>query len=256
MHQWPKVLPIALSAAAVLLGLWFRKSTEVMVVITTVYVILVFLQLQVMREQHNAAQSERRQISEREEARKPKLELPSMCVRRTTEIDNLRRAELGPAWYVNCTVRNIGGSIANHVQPILTASGERLPDRRWRLFPDWIPLGLRWCLDEINAVQGVPTQDRYLVPNRPYMFDLGRLSTYLPEAKFDLCTLVKPMAQANDFGEGQYCFEVTVYSENATPTSAWYLVDVDRDPRASNPLRVEQLKTAPWATEGAATVTA
>jgi len=173
-----------------------------------------------------------------------------MCVRSTTEVDDSPGGvELGKAWYVNCTVRNTGGSIANHVQPVLTAAAERLPDKRWRLFSDWIPLELRWSLDEINTGQGLPTQDRYLVPNRPYMFDLGKLSTYLPYARFDLTTLLKPLAQANEFGPGQYCFEVTVYSENATPSGDWYLVEVDRDQCAPNPLRVEQLKTSPWASE-------
>jgi len=246
MSLWKKAILIALTAAAVLLGLWFRKSAKVTVVVTTVYVILVFLQLQVMQEQHVTAQTERQQLITREEALRPRLELCSMCVRKTTEVDNRRSVELGPAWYINCTVKNVGGSMANHVQPILTAAGEELPDGRWREFSDWIPLGLRWCLDELNVVQGVPTQDRYLVPNRPYMFDLGKLSTYLAEARFDLLTLVKPMAQANDFGSGVYCFEVTAYSENAAPSRDWYRVEVDRDPHASSPLKVAQLGAAPW----------
>jgi len=253
MRRWNHILVIALTAAAVLGGVWFGKSTEAMVVITTVYVTLVFFQLQVMRDQHAAAQAERHQAGEREAALKPRLELPLVCLRRTTEVDSRRSVELGPAWYINCTVRNVGGSVANHAQPVLTSAGERLPDARWRFCPDWIPLGLRWCLDELNAVQGTPTQDRYLVPNRPYMFDLGKLSTYLPEARFDLCTLVKPLAQANDFGSGEYCFEVTVYSENSAPASSWYRVEVDRDPRASNPLKVAQLQAAPAESEIGAT---
>ena len=152
----------------VLVALWVRRSTEVTAVITAVYVILVFFQLQLMKDQHEAAQAERRQLAEREEAQKPKLEFPDLCMRRTTEIDNSRGIELGLPRYVNVTIRNVGGSIAKTVQPVLTDAAERLPDRRWRQYTDWIPLGLRWCLDEINAVRGAPTQDRYLVPNRPY----------------------------------------------------------------------------------------
>jgi len=232
----------------VLVGLWFRRSTEVTAVITTVYVILVFFQLQVMKNQHEAAQAERRQLAERGEAQKPRLEFPALCVRRTTEIDNSRCVELGPAWYVNVTIRNIGGSIARTVQPVLTDAAERLPDRRWRQYTDWIPLDLRWCLDEINAVHGTPTQDRYLVPNRAYMFDLGKISTYLSEPKFELATLIKPMSQQNEFVSGEYCFEVTAYSENAQPARTWYIV-VIRDLRSPNPITVEQVQTAPWAGE-------
>jgi hypothetical protein len=244
MRGWTIVLIIG-TAAVVLVGLWLRRSTEVTAVITAIYVILVFFQLQVMRDQHEAAQIERRQLAEREEARKPKLEFPAIFVRRTTEIDNSRGVELGPAWYVNSTIRNVGGSIAKTVQPVLTAAAERLPDGRWRQNTDWIPLGLRWCLDEINAVRGEPTQDRYLVPNRPYMFDLGKVSTYLAAPKFELATLIRPMAQQHDFATGEYCFEVTAYSENAQPTRSWYIVMV-HDLRSPNPITAEQVQMAPW----------
>jgi hypothetical protein len=116
------------------------------------------------------------------------------------------------------------------------------------MFPDWIQLGLRWCLDEISVVQGQPTQERYLVPHRPYQFDVAKLSAYLPSPRLDLCTLIKPNAQPNDFGPGEYCFEVTVYSENAAPARMWYLVIIDRDVHAPSPLKVQQLPTAPWTT--------
>jgi hypothetical protein len=245
-RRWKRILIVGGAAAVVLAGLWLQKSTEVTAVITVVYVILVYFQLQVMQDQYQAGLAERRQLAEREEAQKPKLEFPDLCVRRTIEIDNSRGVELGPAWYVNSTIRNVGGSIAKTVQPVLTATAERLPDRRWRRHTDWIPLGLRWCLDEINAVRGAPTQDRYLVPNRPYLFDLGKVSTYLPEPKFEITTLVKPTAQQNDFATGEYCFEVTAYSENAPPTRSWYIV-VIHDLRSPNPITVEQVPTAPWA---------
>ena len=249
MRLWIKITIIVVAIAVVLLGLWFRRSTEVTAVITLGYVVLVFFQLQVMKEQHESAQAERREMAEREEAQKPKLELPDMCVRRTKEIDNSRGGvELGSACYINCTIQNVGGSIARSVQPVLTDVAERLPDRRWRRHADWIPLGLRWTLDENNLVRGEPTQDRYLVPNRPYMFDLGKVSTYSPDPKFELSTLIKPTAQKNDFGTGEYCFEVTAYSENAPPTRSWYLV-VAHDLHSPNPITVEQIQTVPWASE-------
>jgi hypothetical protein len=75
------------------------------------------------------------------------------------------------------------------------------------------------------------------------MFDLGKVSTYLPELKFELATLIKPMAQQNDFGAGEYCFEVTAYSENAPPTRGWYLV-MAHDLHSPNPITVEQMRTA------------
>ncbi len=255
MRGWAKILIVGGTTALVLAGLFYRRSTEVTAVITAAYVILVFFQLQVMQAQHEAAQAERRQLAEREEAKKPKLEFTDHFVRRTTEIDNSRRVELGPAWYVNGTVRNVGGSIAKTVQPVLTAAAKRLPDRRWRQYADWIPLGLIWCLDEINAVRGAPTQDRYLVPHRPYMFDLGKISSYSPNPEFELRTLVNPTAQQNAFGTGEYCFEVTAYSENASPTRSWYIVTI-ADPRSPNPISVEQMQAAPWAGEPCGTASA
>lgn len=246
MSSWAKLLLIVGTVVAVGIGLWTSRTQEVIALITTVYVILVFLQLDLMKKQHEAAQRERKEMLEHEKSRQPVLSLPDMCLRSTTEFNNVTRTTLGQAWYINSTITNVGGGIANHVQPVLTNAAERLPDKRWRRFPDWMALGLRWCLDEINGVQGTPTQDRHLVPHRPYEFDLGKLSTYLPSAKFQLCSLILPAAQPNEFGAGEYCFEITAYSANASPVSAWYLVTVDRDIHAPNPLRVEQLKSAPW----------
>jgi hypothetical protein len=252
MPRWGKVLIVAVTTALVLAGLFYRKSTEITAVITAAYVILVFFQLQVMQDQHRAAQEERRQLAEREEAQEPKLEFADHFVRRTTEIDNSRHIELGPAWYVNGTIQNVGGSIAKTVQPVLTAAAERLPDRRWRQYIDWIPLGLIWSLDEINAVRGTPTQDRYLVPHRPYMFDRGKISAYAPDPAFELRTLISPMAQKNAFRLGEHCFEVTAYSENAPPTRSWYRVTIV-DLGSPNPISVERMQTAPWADEASKT---
>jgi hypothetical protein len=238
---------VGASVVAVAFGLWFDKAANVTALVTTAYVIVVFLQLEMMKRQHESELSYRREMARGAESRLPRLTFSEICVRRTTESDRNRGVDLGPAWYVNCTVKNVGGTIANRAQPVLTAMAERLPNQRWRLVPDWISLGLRWSLDELNVSQGQPTQERYLVPNRPYMFDLGKLSAYLPQRRFDLSTLLKPNAQKNDFGVGEYCFEVTLYSENADPVSVWYLVRVEGDIHFPNPLNVEQLTAAPWA---------
>ena len=191
MRNWTRLLIIGGTIALVLAAIFFRRSTEITALITAVYVVLVFFQLQVMQDQHRAAQAERNEVAKREEVQRPKLEFASHLVRRTTEVDNTRGVELGPAWYVNGIVQNTGGSMARTVQLVLTAAAQRQPDSRWRPHDDWIPLGLRWSLDEINAVRGTPTEDRYLVPNRPYMFDLGKISLYSREPKFHLLIFIK-----------------------------------------------------------------
>lgn len=246
MPSWLKYGLIAISPIAVTVGLWLGKGQEVIAVVTTIYVIVVFLQLEVMQRQYRLLEAERRELMEREQRSLPQLHFTEVRLSRTREIDNARGVELGPALYINCFVKNVGGSVAKLVEPVLTASARKSADSRWQPVPDWVPLGLRWSLDEINAVRGEPTQARVLVPNGPYLFDLGKISTYRTPLRLEMLTLLRPAAQEMEHGPGEYCFEVTLYSENASPKSAWYLVTVDRDARVPDPMQVAQLPEPPW----------
>jgi hypothetical protein len=248
MRLWLQVVLIIGTFVAVAVGLWFRRGADVTAAVTTAYVILVFLQLEVMRKQYRLLESERREILDQERRRVPRLEQSEPRISRTKETDSFRKVELGPALYINCFVTNVGGSVAKLAEPVLTAVARRSADNRWQRTPDWLPLGLRWSLDEINLVRGSPTEGRLLVPNRPYLFDLAKISAYLPQPRLEMLTLLKPAAQETDYSPGEYCFEVTIYSENAAPASAWYLVSVDRDVSAPDPLKVSRLPAAPWDT--------
>lgn len=163
------------------------------------------------------------------------------------------RRPVGLGFYVNIPLTNDGVTLAKRCQPMLTRVAA-FQNGTWQREENWIPLGLRWALDELSLR---PTEERSLVSGRPYIFNLGKVSTTDP-TKFVLLPLLRPSAQSCEFNSGWYCFEVTVYCENAPIVQSWYVVKwhggISAQPtldEVQNRLEVSELPDAPWDGPGA-----
>ena len=237
------IVALIAAVAAFALAAAFRVSTEVTAAVTALYATLVFFQLK---------ESERQRLYaiEHEQKSRPALQIKDFSRRITPESSRTTHEQVATGLYVTCNLVNIGITSARGCQPILTACARRNADNEWRQLRDWLPLGLFWCLDEYSLqASGRPTEERYLVPKRPYLFDLCNVTTRTPDRLY-LRVIVTPSAQATDFPPGEYCFEVTVFSENADAVQAWYRVDwsggITDAADARQHLMVEQLPRQPW----------
>ncbi len=132
-----------------------------------------------------------------------------------------------PGEYHNLLLVNEGESTARDTPVMVTAiaSGEGR-DRIWRtsrgthLFrrgdASWIPVQLRWTLDEVASPHGSPTQERNLVPYSPYLVNL--LSVYANRLdQLNLNVVSAPTDQPTIFKSGTYLFELRVFTEGAKP---------------------------------------
>jgi hypothetical protein len=132
---------------------------------------------------------------------------------------------LGKGYYVNVEIINKGKTLARFTQPHLTALWTYSKEKEWNKTENWIPLGLEWVLDEIKRqATGRPTEERNLVPSRPYRFNLFNLSTSHRDGIM-LRTVFYPSAQPTMFGPGKYCFEITVTAERCNPVKKYFWVD-------------------------------
>jgi len=139
--------------------------------------------------------------------------------RQAPQLDRKGR-EVAKGYYVNLLLINQGETVANYVQPHLSAIWE-FKNGAWRKERNWLSVGLRWIFDELNKK---PTEDKYLVPHRPYRFNLLELSTLHPDT-FELLTIFRTTGQKWEFPRGKYCFEVTISGERLKPIIRYYLVD-------------------------------
>jgi hypothetical protein len=260
-----------------LIGISLGHATEAAAAITAIYVLLVFFQLREMEEQRRGLRQQREQDLERERARRPILqigpfEMRPPLLRRAAELEKIATGDdetiwkqVGFGYYVNLPLTNVGQTLARGCQPLVTSVGEHAEGKGWARDPNWLPIGLRWVLDELNVeAHGKPTEERNLVPRRPYLFNLGNVSTQHP-SQFRLILILVATGQRHTFPPGDYCFEITVYSENAEPTVKWYRVQwrggfkaehvakaLERDPAEIRRwLEVEELTAAPWAATSA-----
>jgi len=121
-------------------------------------------------------------------------------------------------------VRNTGKTIARQAVPLLTGVGQ-LVDGVWKVQEAWIPVTLRfWVLDElVQRAAGKSTEERDLVPLRPYVFNLGFFSTSLPDS-FHLGDVLIPRNQPNEYGPGDFCFELMAFAEGAAPAKKYFWI--------------------------------
>jgi hypothetical protein len=111
---------------------------------------------------------------------------------------------------------NRGKTLAKHAQHLVTGKAV-LEDGKWQVQKNWIAVPIRWALD-VPAEMGTgdPTEERNLIPNRPYPFNLGLLRTDDP-IHFYLNPVTMPGNQDTVYGPGEFCFELTVFAEGAKP---------------------------------------
>lgn len=111
---------------------------------------------------------------------------------------------------------NTGETLAKSAQPLVTGMG-RFEDGKWQIHDNWIPAPIRWALDisaEIGA--GEPTQEKDLIPHRPYVFNFGILRTDHPNSFF-LNPITMPGNQPVNYSPGEFCFELKVFAEGTEP---------------------------------------
>lgn len=157
----------------------------------------------------------------REELRfweKPKLvfgrfELGPPYFRKTRIINNQTGEALGTGYFINIELLNEGKAVAKNCQAFITAMGH-LENGKWKKERNWLLVPLIWALVETYEA---PTQERDMFPGRPYYFDLACWSNVNQNHKEKLLlrTMFMPTAQPDKFEPGEYCFEVTIFSENA-----------------------------------------
>jgi hypothetical protein len=221
--------------------------TEIMAGVTAVYAGLVFFQLHVM-------ERERKERAVRPRLRMGPFQPEPPLLRLASEVGGIG----GFGYYVTIPIVNEGPQLARRCQPLLTGWA-KASDRGWEREQNWVPIGLLWALDEwARSAAGRPTEEKDLVPDRPYLFNLGKISNSDAQ-HFVLLPVLAPTAQQHRFPPGEYCFEVTAFAENTDSVTRWYRVIW----RGSGPkglskefsqfmarFQVRELDAAPWASCG------
>jgi len=120
------------------------------------------------------------------------------------------------SYIVTLEILNLGKTIAPCAQPLVTQV-RTFQNGQWRKVEGWVPVPLYWVFDELSQRStGKPTEEKDLIPHRPYLFNLGEFSTGHP----DNFLLLKPIisrSQKEAYEPGEHCFEVTVFSLNTEP---------------------------------------
>jgi len=170
--------------------------------------------------------------------------------RSAPEVNRNTGESVGLGYYVTITLKNMGETIAKNCQPLLTAMG-RINADKWQKEENWLPLSLRWTLDELSErTAGKPTAERDLVPHRPYQFSLGHVSTADPD-NFTLAVIIRPTGQQTVFPPGEYCFEINVFAERIRPISKYFFLQwdggcTDHPEEVKKNLRVFAKDHPPW----------
>lgn len=163
--------------------------------------------------------------------RRPVLEIgyfePKPPHLRCTPGTNIKTGEVvGTLYPLSIRLLNKGRTLAKNAQPLITAMGS-IEDGKWTIHPNWIPAPLRWGLDEYTILAtGKPTEEKDLIPHRPYFFNLGLLGTDAPKF-FRLNPITMPGGQLTHYGPGEFCFELSAFAEKAEPTKKYFHIQWD-----------------------------
>ena len=139
--------------------------------------------------------------------------------------------QVGIGYYINIMLKNIGKQTAKNCQPFLTSMWKLIDDK---LEPEknWIPVALQWAGGEDHEyVQDIQRlgilkkirEERNIIPQRPYYFNLGCISTTHTN-EFRILQIIGLTGQNDRFGPGEYCFEVTVNGEEVSPCLKYFKV--------------------------------
>ena len=164
------------------------------------------------------------------EIKEPGFEQP--FYRRAPEINEETGRQGGIGYYINLLLINIGKRTAKNCQPLLTSMWRHIEDR-WEHIENWIPVALKWAMGEdheyVKDVQKIGVfkklrEERNLIPQRPYYFNLGCISTTHAD-ELRILQLIFLTAQSDKVGPGEYCFEVTVTGEEVDlPPKYFYVI--------------------------------
>lgn len=187
---------------------------------------------------------------------RPKLEIRRFgekppYLRRVPEVDPKTGKKHSVAFYVTIVLENTGKKMAKNAQPLLTNKGERIHGK-WERESDWLPVPLLWIFDEPTIfADKKPTEEKDLVPHRPYLFNLGAVSTSEPD-NFSLLPIVIARNQRQHYTPGEYCFEITAFAEGVYPPAkkyffvAWDGGCTEKFEEVRARIKIDQSAHAPW----------
>jgi hypothetical protein len=125
------------------------------------------------------------------------------------------------SYQLSIQIKNKGKTIARSASVLVSGMGW-IEDGKWKRRDDWIAAPIRWALDVPADIGGeIPTEEKDLVPERPYVSNLAALRTDKPES-FLLNTIVMPGNQRSDYGPGEYCFKVELFAEGADRAEKYF----------------------------------
>jgi hypothetical protein len=175
---------------------------------------------------------------------RPKLEIKEpgfkpQFYRQAPEKD-MEGNQTGTGFYINILLINNGTHMAKNCQPVLTGMWKHTNDK-WEKEVDWVSVGLQWAAGEHVVFLGPLhkiREERNIVPNRPYYFNLGNITTRNPQV-FKILQTIKLYAQDDEFGPGEYYFEVRVTGEEVNLPPKYFHV-IWRGDCTANLTEVEQ----------------
>lgn len=176
---------------------------------------------------------------------------PSPPHLRQTPGTNIKTGKvIGTLYPLSIRLENTGRTLAKNAQPLITAMGYT-EDGAWKTHPNWIAAPLRWGLDEYAILAtGRPTEEKDLVPHRPYFFNLGLLGTDDPRS-FRLNPINMPGGQQTLYDPGEFCFELTVFAEAAEPAKKYFNIQWDGEctdnfEEVKKKIRIHLRDRPPW----------
>ena len=161
------------------------------------------------------------------------------------EIDQDTGQVAGIGYYINVPIRNIGKTTIKDCEPVVTAMGSPAQGN-WQKKKNWLPKPLIWTFR--------PNEHRILPPRRPIAFALGKISTLHPN-KFILRVIYPTTGQPSAFDPGEYCFEVTIFSEQAEPAIKYFYIkwnggcSSDFDSVRTSAIKISAKDYPPWSTK-------
>ena len=186
--------------------------------------------------------------------RRPKLEISPVEASPPHLIEipeiNVGTGAKSKGYYVTLTLTNIGKSTAKSGQPLITKKGQFI-DSKWELQENWLPVQIQWILDEwAMKAEKKPTEERNLIPERPYQFHAFGISSNAPD-KFWLKTILMPRLQPDNYSAGTYCFEITAFAEGARTVRKyvhveWEKQEPENQKEIPHRLKVTLMDNAPW----------
>jgi len=130
------------------------------------------------------------------------------------------------SYQLSIRIKNIGKTIAKNTSLLVSKMGQ-FKNGKWDIQPNWIPAPIRWALDVPADVGGaIPTEERNLIPERPYAINLGALRMDYPNS-FVLNAIIMPGNQDRMYEPGVFCFECTAFAEGADSATKYVRIEWD-----------------------------